>query len=69
MRSKNMEDTFMKDALMKGALGDDKKQASEQWFDLITQITLDYRRSKDSRLHIQSKAQTVLAERSDALAV
>ena len=69
MRSNNMEDTFMKDALMKDALRDDKKQASEQWFDLITQITLDYQRSKDSRIPIQSMAQAALAETGVAIAV
>ena len=64
MRSKNMEDTFVKDALR-----DDKKLAGEQWFDLITQITLDYQRSKDSRIPIQSMAQAALAETSVAIAV
>ena len=69
MRSNNMEDIFVKDALIKDALRDEKKLAGEQWFDLITQITLDYQRSKDSRSHIQSMAQAALAETSVAIAV
>lgn len=45
-------------------------QAGEYWLDLITQITLDYRRSKDIHSNVSSKDDTAtLIESNDAVAV
>jgi hypothetical protein len=49
------------------------QQASEHWFDLITQITLDYRRAKNSHVNPikvgDEKNNNVLDESRDAVAV
>lgn len=67
-----MEDTLMENKKQdqEFAYQEKNKPAGEHWLDLITQITLDYRRLKDSRMPVQSKTQVAaLTENNDALAV